>query len=169
MCAYHIFKDWIVFRNNAGKSDPSVVTFVRDILEMPDWELVYALKRFILEVRKKNGEEYPAETLYELIVCIQMFLSSCGRYVKYLDDHDFIEVRHCLDNRMKELSCVGKVQPLEKADVITINDENIMWEKGLLGHGIPKQLIDNILYSFGVHFALCAGEHRTYVTVRHSV
>ena len=137
------------------------MAFVHDIMDMPDLEVCYALKRFIVEVRKKNGNVYPAETLYELVICLQMYVNSCGRNVHFLDDNEFIEVRHSLDNRMKELSKDGNVQPHRKADIISVNDENLMWDLNVLGSGTPKQLVDTVLYLLGVHFALRATvEHR---------
>ena len=102
--AYKIFQEWIPFRNNAAKLDATKVSFTRDLIGMDDWERVYALKHFIMEVRKQSGEVYPAETLYEVVICLQMYLNSRGINVKLLDDPDYVEVRNCLDNRMKELS-----------------------------------------------------------------
>ena len=120
---------------------------------MHDWERVYTLTRFILEVRKKNGDVYPAETLYEIVVCLQMFLNSHGINIQFLDDIEYIYVRNCLDNRIKELSCEGNVAKSKKADIITLVDENLMW---------PKQLVNTVLYLFGVHFALRASvEHQS--------
>ena len=52
--------------------------------------MVYALKRFILEVCKKNGDVYPAETLYERIICLQMYVNSQGQNVRFLDDVDYM-------------------------------------------------------------------------------
>ena len=122
---------------------------------MADCEMVYALKRFIVEVHKQNGEEYPAETLYELVICLQMFLNSKGK-------NDYVEVHNCLDNRMKELSCNGFVQKCQKADIVTLDDKSMMWEKKVLGSSNPNQLIDTILYLFRVHFALRPSvEHRS--------
>ena len=149
--AYHIFKDWIVFRYNAAKLDSTKVVLVKDIMDMADWELAYALQCFILEVRKKNGDNYPAETLYELVVSLQMFVNAHGRNIKFLDDSEYIEVRDCLDNRMKELSKVRNVQPHKKADIITVKDKDIMWVKGVLGSSNPKQLVETMLYLCGVH------------------
>ena len=50
------------------------------------------------------------------------------------------------------------------ADIITEEQENIMWEKGLLGINYP-QLLDRMLYQIGLNFALYAGqEHRNLRT-----
>ena len=72
---------------------------------------------------------YPAETLYEVVICLQMYLNSRGINVKLLDDPDYVEVRNCLDNPMKELSRAGNVAQRRKADVITLADENLMWAR----------------------------------------
>ena len=57
---------------------------------------------------------------------------------------------------MKELSKDGNVQPHRKADIISVNDENLMWDLNVLGSGTPKQLVDTVLYLLRVHFALRA-------------
>ena len=91
-----------------------------------------------------------------------MYLNAHGINVKFLDDSDYIEVHHCLDNRMKELSHAGNVAKCKKADVITLADENMMWAKNILGTSNPKQLVHTLLYMFGIHFALQASlEHRS--------
>ena len=83
-----------------------------------------------------------------------------GKSLKLLDDSEFASVHNCLDNRMKELSHEGCVQPHNQADLISVEQENDMWERHILGSSNPKQLVDTMLYLFGVHFALCAGaEH----------
>ena len=133
-----------------------------NLLNLTDDQLVYVLTGFILEVKKQNGEDYPAETLYELVICLQLFMFINGRKLKLLDDDKFVNVRNCLDNRMKELSREGHVHPRNQAVPITLEQENDMWERNILGGSNPKQLVDTLLYLFGVHFALRAGiEHRS--------
>ena len=39
--------------------------------EMSDEQLDFVLARFIAEVRKEDGQEYPGKTLYEMIGSIQ--------------------------------------------------------------------------------------------------
>ena len=106
--------------------------------------------------------EYPAETLYEIIVCLQLWLHMRGKSFKFLDDPEFSQIRNCLDNHIKELSRDGVVQPRNQADVITVEQENDMWNHGILGLSNPKQLVETLLYLFGVHFAMRAGiEHHS--------
>ena len=132
-----------------------------DIMDMPDHELAYALCCFIHEVRKKNRDNHPAETLYDIIICLQLYMAMYGKEIKVLEDEQFIPVRNTLDNRMKELSRSGIIAPRRQAEPITVESENLMWEKGILGDTNPKQLVNTLVYMFGVHSALRAGaEHR---------
>lgn len=62
---------------------------------------------------------------------------------------------------MKELSSQGKHAKRESAAIITVDQENAMWESGVLGEDNPKQFSKTLLYLVGMHFALRAGaEHR---------
>ena len=82
--AYRVFQDW--FAEWKGKLDCDAVVAIvdEDLLTMSDEHMVYVLTRFILEVKKKNGDDYPAKTLYELIICLQLFMFMQGRKVKLL-------------------------------------------------------------------------------------
>ena len=50
-----------------------------------------------------------------------------------------------LDARMKELKSTGKYQ-VKKAEVITEEQENCLWKKGLLGDKNPQQLLDTLIF-----------------------
>lgn len=132
-----------------------------DLLQMSNTDLNAILCRFICEVRKKNNEDYPSDTLYDLVLSLQLYLKHAGRKVRFLDDDCFEEVRNTLDNRMKDLSSQGKRAKRESAAVITVEQEEHMWQSGVLGEDNPKQFSRTLLYLIGMHFALRAGaEHR---------
>lgn len=124
-------------------------------------ELCFSLTRFVLEAKKQNGDPYPAETLYEIVLAIQMYLSMHGRDMKFLNDVEFTVLKNTLDTRMKELTSQGHRVRRRQAEVITEDEEETLWETGVLGDDTPQKLEDTILYLFGIHFALRAGtEHR---------
>ena len=53
-----------------------------DIDEMSDEMLDFTLARFVAEVRKEDGQEYPGKTLYEILSSIQMYLRvQCKRNI----------------------------------------------------------------------------------------
>ena len=92
-------------------------------------------------------------------------MRSNGRQVNFLVDKQFCGLRSVLDARMKELSKVGLGINKKQADVISELQENMLWENGQLGSESPKQLLDTLLYLFGLNFALRAGrEHRNLRT-----
>ena len=63
---------------------------------------------------------------------------------------------------MKGLCAQEQGVERKRAEPITIDEENIMWEKGVLGDGNPQTLIDTLIYLIGIYFALRSGdEHRS--------
>ena len=45
--------------------------------------------------------------------------------------------------------------------IITLDEEEQLWSKGVLGDSSPQQLLDTLIYLFGIHLALRGGsEHR---------
>ena len=127
---------------------------IGDIMELNNEELNFAMSRFILEICKKSGDNYPAKTLYEIVICLQLYMLMYGKVVKILDKKDFGVIHNTLDNRMKELSKMGCVKPCHQARVIVLDEEEMLWKAGILGQNALKQLIETLLYFFGLHFAL---------------
>ena len=132
-----------------------------DLLSMDNTSLNTHLCSFITEVRNKDGNHYRPNTLYEIVVSIQHFLRQNGNFVSFLDDNDFLRMRQVLDARMKEVSKTGLGSSHKRADIISPEQESILWVKGFLDSNTPAQLLDTIVFSFGLNFALRAGqEHR---------
>ena len=139
--------------------DPTLVHIDGELIDMSLDENNFALPQFIMELHKKNGDNYPSEMVYEIIICLQLFLNMHGQHFKLLDEEDCMIIRNTLDNHMKELAELGCVKPRNKA-CITVEEEMLPWQHGILGNSNPKQLVEMLLYLFGIHFALCAGaEH----------
>lgn len=161
MWAFRVYTDWKEARNVKAVDDSTLSLITGELLEMSSVELNNILCRFVLEVRKKNAEFYPSDTLYELMISLQIYFHMHGRYVKFLDDQDFVELAQVLDNRMKYLASKGFSCPREKAEAIELDEEEQLWSSGTLGESNPKQLIDTLVYLMGVQFALRAGkEHK---------
>ena len=141
--------------------NPGSYSLIRvEFIEMTKDELLFSLTRFVLEAKKQSGDYYPAETLYELIISLQMYLSCNGRELKFLSDPFFQVLKNTLDSRMKQLSAKGIRAPRKRADVITLEEEEKMWGS-VLGEETPQQLLDTLVYMLGLHFALrAAQEHR---------
>ena len=67
-----VFEEWKKQRNEAVlKEDYSGEPVIQeDIDEMLD----FTMARFVAEVRKEDGQEYPGNTLYEILSSIEMYL-----------------------------------------------------------------------------------------------
>jgi hypothetical protein len=80
--------------------------------------------------------------------------------VNFFTDSTFSRFKAVLDSRMKQLQSTGRYQ-VRKAQPISCEQENLLWEKGLLGDSSPSVLLDTLVYYIGLYFALRSGqEHR---------
>ena len=74
---------------------------------------------------------------------------------------DFCDFRASLDAEMKQLQAMGIGNKNKQAEILTVENEEILWSKGLLGDHMPQSLLDTIVYCNGLFFALRSGrEHR---------
>ncbi len=65
-------------------------------------ELSAALCQFLAEVRWADGHDYPGNTLYSIIVMLQLHLEKSGKTIKLIDDPEFVKVKNTMDNLMKK-------------------------------------------------------------------
>ena len=66
-----------------------------------------------------------------------------------MDDKSFDGMRKVLDSKMKELSSRGLGIERRRAEVISEEQEDIMWSKGILGTDNPRKLLDTLVYLLG--------------------
>jgi hypothetical protein len=154
------FSTWQENRNEMAKNRTDVKFVHGDILSMDAETLDYAVGAFAYEVRKDNGEEYRGQTLFEMVIAIQHHLRQHGRFVTIMDDEQFLETRNLLDKKMKELAAKGIGIEKRQAEVVSLEMENTMWEKGVLGMDTPGQLRDTLFFLIGLNFALRGGDEQ---------
>ncbi|XP_028407815.1 uncharacterized protein LOC114530389 [Dendronephthya gigantea] len=168
--AVTLFENWREQRNikvrrvnerSVDDGDCGLEVIENSVDVMSDDELNRTLACFICEVRKSDGSKYPPNTLYGIIAAIQHFLKGKGKQVRLLNDDKFEYLRNALDAVMKESASAGLGLTRKQGEVITLREEEQLWEKGVLGDSQPQQLLDTLVYLFGIHFALRGGnEHR---------
>ena len=150
---------WNEWRKHRIQSSASSIPLLPNITPS---ELQHWLTRFVLEVRKQDGTEYPPSTLLHICSGIQRFIRSnhCPE-VDIYKDATFANFRNSLDAEMRRLQSLGLGAKKKRAEPLTIQDEEKFWENGLLGDHTPHALLNTMVYFNGVYFALRSGkEHR---------
>ncbi len=68
---------------------------------MTDWLPVCNTLKFLVEIKKQNGDFYLKETLYKIVLALQAHFEMNGHSIKFLENDKFKAVHNTLDNHMK--------------------------------------------------------------------
>ena len=154
---FRMFQDWRNYRNSLGNLH-IIDCDLSDINSISEVSLKFALCRFLTEVKKLDGSDFPPETLYEICLCLQFYLESKGFAWRLITDERFKEVKFTLDNIMKERTANGIGTSVRKAKVLNKIDEDILWSLGLLGTHSPEVLLQTVMFTLGLSCSLHAGK-----------
>ena len=144
----NMYSDWRDFRN-ADANLQDVTCDIQSLGSFTKEELCSALCKFITEVRKLDGSEFPPCTLYDIIICVQFWLESNGYNWRLVSGKEFETLKFTLDNCMKERASRGIGSKVRKAEVLTFTDEDLLWSLGLLGSHTPQVLINTVIVKLG--------------------
>ncbi len=159
--AKKLFDDWKRARNEYNKRGSICVDLDADHVDK--FELSAALCQFLAEVRRADGHDYPGNTLYSIVVMLQLHFEKKGQTLKLIDDPEFVKVKNTLDNLMKKRAADRVSETKKAADPISVQAEDELWRQNVLGSDDADQLRDTVLYLIGLTFALRGGkEHRSW-------
>lgn len=98
-----VFDEWQKSRNENGEVIPELAVFT--VEDVNHW-----LTRFIVEVRKLNGDFYLPKSLYLLTTGILRGMREQGNTNNFMSETDdrFLKVKKTLDAQMKLLTAKGK-------------------------------------------------------------
>ena len=163
-----VWDDWATQRNSLPENpgDQFCIAPLAEILHtICDYELCFWLSKFVYEVRKKGGEEYPPNTIYHLCVGIQKHLRNTGLPgLELFKSPNFKLFNDALDSEMKRLTRKGIGITKKQAEPIVPQEKEEMWTKGVLGDKDPRTLLNTLVYLFGKFFALRSGEEHRNLT-----
>ena len=163
-----MYNDWRLFRNTDSTLE-NIECDLDNIGSFSEEQLLRALCRFVTEVKKVDGSEFPPRTLYDIIICVQFWLESNGLNWRLVSGGQFENVKFTLDNCMKERAARGIGNKVCQAQVLTFTDEDLLWSLGLLGCHTPQALIDTVIVKLGLTCALRAGKEHRSLTLQVSV
>ena len=155
----NVWKEWTTYRLSVC----SPLDCPPHLLLCTPQQLDYWISKFILEVRKADRAPYPPNSLHQIVCSIQRYVREHRPAVNFLKDAEFAGLRRTLDSEMKHLRAEGcGVMP--RAEPLTVEEENQLWQCRLLGECSPQALLDTMLFLCGMYFALRSGqEHRNLV------
>ncbi len=161
--ALNIWREWAACRLKTGLSseEEHAHKLDGDITKMDTAAVSFWIQRFVLEARKGDGKSYSPDSLYQLCCGLQRAMRDADHNVNFFDDFEFAQFRSVIDGELKRLNRMGLYVNKKKANVITVEMEDILWRKRLLGDHSPQVLSDTMVYLVGLFFALRSGEeHR---------
>ena len=127
-----MYNDWRSYRNSQPELE-NISCNLDDLTTVTKDNLMFAVCRFLTEVKKLDGSDFPGRTLYDILICVQFHLETLGIHWKLLNDESLKEIRFTLDNLMKQRTENGIGNKVRKAQVLSNFDEELLWNLGLLG------------------------------------
>ena len=152
---YTLWNDWVSHRaNSTGEAIPLLHNIT--IKELQHWMFA-----FVLEVWKKDGNAFVPNTLHHICGIMRYLRTNGFPQIDIFKDSGFSQFQMVLDSEMKHLQSAGIGANHRKAEPITFGEEEILWQKCILGDHTPQSLLNTIVYMNGLYFALRGGtEHR---------
>ena len=123
---------------------------------------------FVAEVRKKDGTEYPPKTLYLLLTGILRHMRSKNTVCpSFLDTQDpsFASFHNALDNVLRDLHVRGIGAETRQTEAFSKDEEEKLWNSGVLGSNNPKSLLRAVFYLNGKNFCLRGGEEQRHLQI----
>ncbi|XP_065882477.1 zinc finger MYM-type protein 2-like [Dysidea avara] len=126
--------------------------------EICDW-----LCKFVSETCKADGTEYTPRSLYLLLSALQRHVRKIHpvQDVNFFRDPVFHPLKNVCDAIFKKLHSKGIGTETKATPAITPSEEDILWNKGIIGFHNPASLMNAVFFYNGKNFCLRGGvEHR---------
>ena len=117
----------------------------RKIENIPAAELQHLAKKFVLGVRKKNGEEYEPSSLRGFLQSVDRYLRKKGCTFSLFNDKQFCEVQDILKKKQKQVKTIGKGNKPNSADTLTDEEIEEFYRAGVGGSVIERVVTYKLL------------------------
>lgn len=130
--ALRVYDDWVAARNAAFPSNQ--YPEIRNLPEESVERFNKILSHFIFEIRRRDGQEYPPNTIHGIMCGILRFLRDSLHRPDLnffdKDNHSLKYLRDSLDCRMKKLTEKGIGLQKNQAAPVEMEDEDLLWSSG---------------------------------------
>ncbi|XP_071986774.1 uncharacterized protein [Engystomops pustulosus] len=128
----------------------------RKVEDIPHTELDTLLSKFILLVKRKDGNEYEPHTLRCMVGSIDRYLKehSYHHTIIYGNSKDFPLTKQSLHAKIKFLKKVAESNPPIRQEALTDDDIENLYKTGTLSMDNPTSLLNMVFFNNGIHFAL---------------
>lgn len=150
------FEAWRSFKNMPYKLE-----------EVPKAELDKVLQLFFAELRKKDGSEYEPESLRTMLASLDRFLREKGKQYSILRDREFESCRKVLNGKAIELRENGKGKRMNRADSLSEQEEEQLWQTGVLGSNNPKSLNYTVFFVLSQQFGTRGCQEHHQLRIEH--
>ena len=132
----------------------------KEIEDITPVELQEIIKKFVLAVRKKNGEEYEPSSLRAFIQSIDRHLRKNNYGFSMLNDKEFHEVQAILKKKQKQLKSIGKGNRPNAADPLSDEDIDTFYSRKVLGIHSPRALLNTLWMNNSTFFGMRPGKEQ---------
>ena len=158
--AVRVFDEWRLERNATATGEQCPL----ELLEKPDaHSLNYWLSRFVVEMRRADGDPYPPTTISNVLAGIyrycKSFVPDCPNFMDR-KNHRFRDLTGALQVRYRQLRKEGVGTVVKHAAVVTAEEEDALWKSDVIGEGSPLALQRAIFFYVGKCFCLRGGEEQ---------
>lgn len=154
-----VFQVWRSERNQRVEEQcPS------DLFERPDpVQINFWLSRFVAEVRKQNGAPYPPRSIQLILSALQReMLDKNPEVPKFMDQSVTVYrgLHRTCDSVYRELHKQGIGATVRHTAVFSVEEENKLWEAGVLAITSPKALQRAVFFYVGKFFCIRGGDEQ---------
>ena len=161
--AFNVFQEWIGERNQRQLS-PDKDQCPLDLLKNSDvTQLNFWLSRFVTEVRKKDGTPYPPRSIHLILAALQrIMLENTPNAPKFFDRNNssFRDLRRTCDSVYRKLRNDGVGTEVNHTLTFTHEEEQKLWDTGVLSVCSPKSLQRAVFFYVGKRFCIRGGEEQ---------
>ena len=136
-----VWQDWALVRQ-----------YDAEIENYPPEELDNVVQKFYAEVRTKKGEDYEPDSLKVMQAALDRHLKNKNYSSSIIQDREFYNLKQILEGKARQLRENGRRKRPNAAKPLTLQEEEMLWEKGKLGNSSPQALINTMWWLLTQHF-----------------